>query len=247
MTSAPSLRGWVAFFAIVTSVAGCDEVPTAPSPALDGSSSGRAVARLDLSGAASVPPGQTTQYVARAVYDDGSWSDATAQVTWLSSDPSVLTITAGGVAAGRSRGEAVVSASLAGQVGTMSPVFVVPMGTYRLSGLVLEDGVGVSDAEVAVLSGAGAGLKARTVDGAYRIYGVAGDSEITVSKPGYHQARELLDVSGPAVLNFTLTHLRQGSGGQAHLRQGSGGQAAFARSFGSVVRRLFREQRERGL
>ena len=78
------------------------------------------------------------------------------------------------------------------------------MGTYRLSGIVMDDGAGVSDAEVSVLSGAGAGLTARTVDGVYKLYGVAGDSEIRVRKEGYQSARELLDVSGPAVLNFTL-------------------------------------------
>ena len=185
--------------------AGCDEIPTAPSSMAGPSPQSRTMARLDISGAASVPPGETVRYVSRAIYSDGAWEDVTTRVEWLSGDLSVLTISADGTATGRARGEAVVSASLAGLTATKSPVFVLPMGTYRLSGLVVDDGIGVSDAEVVVLSGAGAGLTTRTVDGVYRIYGVAGDSEIKVYKAGYQNARELLDVSGHAVLNFTLT------------------------------------------
>ena len=204
MTLPPVRRNWLLLVGFAMVAAGCDEIPTAPSPMAERSSQARTMARLDLSGAATIAPGQTAQYVARALYNDGLWEDVTSRVTWASSDPSVLTVSPGGAAAAGDRGEAVVSASLEGQTAAKSPVFVVPWGTYRLSGLVMDDGTGVSDAEVTVLSGAGAGLTTRTVAGAYRLYGVAGDSEIRVRKDGYQSARELLDVSGPAVLNFRL-------------------------------------------
>ena len=204
MTLPPVRRNWLLLVGLAMTAAGCDEVPTAPSPMAGQSSQSRTMARLDLSGAASIAPGQTVQYVARALYSDGLWEDVTSRVTWVSSDPSVLTISPGGAAAAGDRGEAVVSASLEGQTATKSPVFVVPLGTYRLSGLVMDDGTGVSDAEVTVLSGAGAGLTTRTVAGAYRLYGVAGDTEIRVRKDGYQSASELVDVSAPAVLNFRL-------------------------------------------
>ena len=204
MTLPPVRRNWLLLVGFAMMAAGCDEIPTAPSPMPGQVSLSRTMARLDLSGAASIAPGQTVQYVARALYTDHLWEDVTSRVTWVSSDPSVLTISPGGTAAAVDRGEAVVSASLEGQTATKSPVFVVPLGTYRLSGLVMDDGTGVSDAEVTVLSGAGAGLTTRTVGGAYRLYGVAGDTEIRVRKDGYQSASELLDVSSPAVLNFRL-------------------------------------------
>ena len=127
-------RGWLVLLGFAILVAGCDEVPTAPSPVGDASPQSRTMTRLEISGAASIPPGETVRYVARAIYSDGAWEDVTTRVAWLSSDPSVLTVSADGTASGRNRGEAVVSASLAGLVATKSAVFVVADGDVSAVG-----------------------------------------------------------------------------------------------------------------
>lgn len=62
----------------------------------------------------SVMVNQTKQYVATAGYSDGSSSDVTASVAWTSSDESVVTIDAGGLATGQAAGDALVTATLNG-------------------------------------------------------------------------------------------------------------------------------------
>jgi hypothetical protein len=104
MTLPPVRRNWLLLAGLAMMAAGCDEIPTAPSPNGGPSPPSRTMARLDLSGAASIVPGQTVQYVARALYTDHLWEDVTGRVTWVSSDPSVLTISPGGTAAAVDRG-----------------------------------------------------------------------------------------------------------------------------------------------
>jgi len=60
---------------------------------------------------ASVPAGTTRQFRATGTYTDGSTADLTAGVTWSSSDPSVATVDANGLATGASAGTATLSAT----------------------------------------------------------------------------------------------------------------------------------------
>jgi hypothetical protein len=63
---------------------------------------------------------------------------------------------------------------------------MVPTGTFRLSGLVRDTSGGVPGVTVEVVSGTGAGQSARTLfNGAYTLFGVAGNVELRVSAPGY--------------------------------------------------------------
>jgi hypothetical protein len=80
---------------------------------------------------------------------------------------------------------------------------VLPPNTYRLTGKVLESGLGVSGATVAVLSGVGAGSSATTgYDGQYHLYGVAGTVQIKVTKAGYVDIVKTFDVFQNEVLDF---------------------------------------------
>jgi hypothetical protein len=124
---------------------------------------------------------------------DGTSQDATARAIWFSSSASVLSIDESGVATAHERGETRISATVANRQ-SMKEVVVVPKGTFRLAGLVMESNSPVaplSNALVEAVAGTGAGLSTTTfADGRYRLYGVGGDIRLRVIKDGY-QPRDL--------------------------------------------------------
>jgi len=82
---------------------------------------------------------------------------------------------------------------------------VLPQGTYRLKGSVVNEGRAVPDAEVAVVAGPAAGLATTTTGvGGYRLYGVSGDTEIRVRKPGYVEQSKKVTVTSHQDLHFQL-------------------------------------------
>jgi len=161
---------------------------------------------VELTGPGTVPPGGTAQFTARGFYFDGSQKDLTNEAAWRTGKSAVLTISAGGAAAGHELGETSVSVSFKGRSATKSDVVVVPAGTYRLSGNVRDAGVPVADAEVVVSSGPAQGLRTSSA-GNYKLYGVVGDSEIRVTKGGYDVAVKRVNMSTHQVLDFDLTLL----------------------------------------
>jgi hypothetical protein len=64
---------------------------------------------------ASVAIGSTTQFSALATYSDGSSSDVSGNVTWGSTDPRVVSVSASGVASGVATGIVGITASYRGQ------------------------------------------------------------------------------------------------------------------------------------
>ena len=161
--------------------------------------------RIDLTGPAAVPPNDTAQFTSRAFYSDGSQRDVTAEASWRAGQTSILTIDATGVATGRAMGETSITASFGGRGATRSDIIVVPAGTYRVMGNIRDAGVIVTDAEIRVMSGPSQGLNTKTTTGFYKLYGVAGDSEIRVTKAGYEEARRRLIVSNHQRVDFDLT------------------------------------------
>jgi hypothetical protein len=101
------LRCFVACGAIIL-VGGCDKNPSGPTPT---------PASIQVSGTAP-PVGVTSQFVASAIAKDGSQTNVTAQANWLSSDPSIATVS-GGVVQGLAPGTAEISASYGGIRGAM--------------------------------------------------------------------------------------------------------------------------------
>ena len=72
--------------------------------------------------------GGSRQFTATGTYSDGSTRDLTSQVTWISSNTLVATISAGGLATGRSAGSTPIVAILTGVTGyTMLTVQVAPL------------------------------------------------------------------------------------------------------------------------
>jgi hypothetical protein len=172
----------------------CDSRPTSPTPTSEATFS---PIRIEIQGPQRVPPGQTAQLAAIAFARDGSSRNVTATASWRAFRVAILTVQAGlvsGVAVGESNVEAVFNG-----LRSTREVIVVPAGTYRLFGSVSEAdyaGIPVVDARVEATSGQGAGVQTTTApDGRYRLYGVAGDTTLRVSKEGYQTHTQNLVVT----------------------------------------------------
>jgi hypothetical protein len=86
----------------------------------------------------SVLTGISQQFTASGTYSDGSKQDLTGSVTWSSSQASVATISAGGLATGVSAGTTTISATLAGVSG--STVLTVQTAPLAISTTTLASG-----------------------------------------------------------------------------------------------------------
>jgi hypothetical protein len=190
----------------VAAACGKSSTPTPTSP----SSPTGVATRISISGPTNAAPGETVAYTATAAMSDGSQQDYTRKVSWSSGPSNVVSINRDtGQATGGVAGEAQVSASAPPSSFTSHSLFatltvlVLPPNTYRLTGKVLESGIAVMDAIVTVTAGTGAGQSAKTsYDGGYRLYGVAGPVEITVSKSGYDTITKAFTVTDSGVLDF---------------------------------------------
>lgn len=192
--------------ALAAGLAACDSprarsLPLRPGPIL-------AFTGLEIVGPGSVSPGGTVAFAATARLADGSSKDVTADGFWHSSAASVLSIGAGGHAVAHQNGETRLSVNYANLLASRD-VVVVPAGTYRLAGIVIEAGTSdaaLADALVQVIIGSGAGLSTTTgQDGRYRLYGVAGDTEVQVTKEGYLARAVRVVVADHVTQDFDLS------------------------------------------
>ena len=169
------------------------------------------IAGLQISGPATIPPGQSVQFTAATRLSDGTVKTSTGaqNLRWRSTNTSVLQVsTSGLVTTGQNTGEATVSVEV---VGTPSlrgarEVVVIPDGTYRLVGLVADaefpsQGIPGARVEVSgtpffVLTDGGGG---------YRLLGVPPAAEIRVTASGYTPVVQSLQLTGNTTRNFQLT------------------------------------------
>ena len=158
--------------------------------------------RIDIVGPAVVAPNSTTRYTATSLAADGSTRDITTVANWQTSDARVLSITAMGVATAQHLGESEVTISSSNLRKSLE-VLVLPPGTYRVAGTVKEAGVAVASASVDVEENPD--IHALTdASGTYRLYGVAGDVHMRVTKEGYTPLVSRLTVMANESLDFTL-------------------------------------------
>ena len=210
--------------AVAAVAVGCG--PSTPTPI---PTSNVAVSTLSVAGPATVAPGATAQFTASARMSDESTQDYTSKVSWRSANVSMLTITNTGQVTGQATGETQVQAILPVLRATAN-VMVIPAGTYRLAGTVTESGLPVAKATVAVTSGIGTGLSVLTdFGGAYRIYGVAGQIEITVTKDGYVPVVQplLVDTMSVADVAVVQTNARTLAGTYALTISATSGCSAY--------------------
>lgn len=174
-------------------------VPTAPSPG----PSGPTLVRLELTGPGTVAIGEASQFTATAHLSDGSTRDVTAESAWQVTGPPILIVNAGGRLTGFGPGETTVTVSYQGLRATLGGVIVVPPGTYRLKGVVRDAGLPI-DARVTIDDDVKGRTELNTFNGAYTVYGVAGETEVTVEKPGYLTQTRKQVMASHLVMDFDL-------------------------------------------
>lgn len=162
------------------------------------------VTRVELEGPADVAPGQTASLRAMAIFGTGGRVDVTDTAVWGTSSASVLAVTAPGVVAGLERGEATISARYSG-IRAVRRILVLEPGTYRLTGRVLWGAEPVAGARVVVSRGIGSGLATTSSSlGAFALYGVAGDIDLTISQDGFHAMTRTLAVASHVTADVSL-------------------------------------------
>jgi hypothetical protein len=166
---------------------------------------------LQISGPASVAPGQSVQFTAATRLSDGTVKTSTGaqNLRWRTTNTAALQVSeAGLVTGGANGGEATVSVEVVGSPGIRGAreVLVLPVGTFRLVGLVADaefptHGIGGARVEVSGTS------VAATADagGNFRIYGVPPAAEIRISASGYAPAFQTVQLNANTTRNFHLT------------------------------------------
>ena len=207
MTIKTSYAAIGATILVAIGVASCDsrdrksvQPPTAPSPVTPVPG----LVRVELIAPGSIAPGESVQLTATAVKSDNSVENVSGQAQWISSDPRVVEISSAGVAKGVARGEAMISVRFQAR-GASTRTFVLPAGTYRLSGMVTDSGFSVVGATVAIVGGVGDGLTTITDgDGAYALYGVRDRVRLQAKVDGYFNRIEEIDVTDHRAVNFEM-------------------------------------------
>jgi hypothetical protein len=208
------LRRFAPIFALVATLGGLVSACGGDSPTRPGRahlpSGSASPTRVELMAPESVTPGETLRVTLLAYHADGSIRDVTRDATYTSSNTNVLEWRTAGRITAHAAGEASVSATYS-TLRDVRLMFAMPLGTFRLTGVVTNGGSGVDGAEVTVLSGAGAGLTAVTTSaGQYRIYGVGGDTRVQVRKRDFAPNAQTIDIGEHSYLNFELLRDHEG-------------------------------------
>ena len=200
----------LAAVAVVGLTAACDNEPkgiVGPSPN-PGEPRPPVVVGVEISGPASIPPGQSAHFTAISRLSDGTTQTPTS-VRW-SSHGGLLRVDASGLATAREQtGEDILSADVtsgAGSTRGSKEVVVLPDGTYRMVGVVTESGMDATPlvgARVEVTSGTPL-VAVTDWDGRYRLYAVPGIAEIRVTRDGYQPQVQRFQLAEHVTQNFQL-------------------------------------------
>jgi hypothetical protein len=163
------------------------------------------VVRLGISGSGSLnAPGQTSQLMALATYNDGRVADVTGQAEWRSTDLTVATVSNTGLVTAVNLGEASIAARYETQRALLN-VLVQPAGTYKLSGAITEaGGLPLLEVRIEVTTGPQAGQLARMTGAMYALYGLAGDVTIRAAKEGFVTQTRTISMTGDRRLDVEL-------------------------------------------
>ena len=183
----------------------CSDSSPAPTPIpAPGSSTAAPVVSLRLDSPNSLAPGATAQLTATALRSDGSSEVLRSGLQWSSTNTRVLRVDSQGVASALAVGETRVLVSANGRSGSSS-IFVLPDGTFRLQGQILEGGAPIDGASLTVIGGTGDGLSTTTnSNGLYTFYGVAGPIRLHIKKAGYQNLIQDLEVTRHSTHNMTM-------------------------------------------
>ena len=192
--------------AMAAALAACrnNKPPTSPTPP---PGSAISITRIDLTGPDTVPLGQTVTFTAIAHQSDGTTRDVTRDASWNSSNSGLLLLAAPGQFTGRAKGQTSVSVSMSGRGASKGDVIIVPEGTFRLMGTVRDAGT-VVEADVRIEDEAMGRTDVRTVAGRYVVFGVRGNTRLTVSKSGYQPAIRNEVITGHQTVDVDLALAR---------------------------------------
>ena len=177
----------------------CDNGPTQPSPQ-DGH-----MRNLEMTGPATVAPGEVARYTLTALMAVGGRRDLTEAATWQSSSPTKISVNKG-VGTGLALGESFITAVVSGRT-TTKPVVVTPTGTFRLRGSVMQanSNTGIAGATVEARAPNGDVQEtATTSNGSFVLYGVHAAAELVVRHPLYDEQRQGLSLTDHGVVNVQL-------------------------------------------
>ena len=194
------------FGLVLAAAGGCSEsIPPTSPPGPPGPTPPASVVRLELIAPPEIAPGESVQLTANAIKSDGSVENVSNQAAWTTSDTSVMQVSSTGLATGKNRGQAYVYARFAGRNAASARIFVLPKGTFRLTGTIQDSGFGIAGVTVTVTSGIGEGLT--TLSGAtgfYALDGVSGPVQLQVKKEGYRNVIQSLDVTAHRTYDFNV-------------------------------------------
>ena len=160
------------------------------------------VLKLEILGPSSLAPGASATYSV-IEHRAGGTTRIAESATWTSSNRSVLEITRSGVATARSlNGETTLSVKASGLLED-TEVVVLPQGTFRVVGRVIDamSGLGLSEARIEVSGGPAA---TTDISGAYRLYGVPANPEIRVTRHGYGVVVEPIQLTAHSTRDFRM-------------------------------------------
>jgi hypothetical protein len=213
----------VAIIAAVGVMAACNDGPKrvvgpSPTPVAPSPTAPPVVVNVEISGPASIPPGQSAQFNATLRFSDGTTQTATS-VFWYGGGQFFRVDASGLVTAREENGEGVLYAEVTPN-GTAPPssgirgptirssreILVLPDGTYRMVGTVSENGpepTPVFGARVEITTGPRL-VAVTDYEGRYRLYGIPPVVDIRVSRDGYQPHVQRLQLAEHATQNFQL-------------------------------------------
>jgi len=187
--------------AVVAALAACDRspatTPTAPTAPNDPAS----ITRVVVVSPPTLAPGATTQLGLNAVYSDGTTRDVTGAATFTGGPRDVIAISPTGAVTALKLGDAAVTGN---QGSAARELVVVPDGTFRVVGRVIEEGTSGLPIGGARVEAEGGPVDITDLDGRYRLYGVPGGARLRISKPGYTPREVALAILGHHIENLAL-------------------------------------------
>jgi hypothetical protein len=201
-------RPFAVAMATTTLLASCGGEPkraVGPTPNLP------LVASIEITGPASIAPGQSAQFTAIAHLTDGTARPAT-DVRWSTRSRLIRVDAAGVATAGEQMGEDTLSAEatsagMSRVVRSLKEVIIVPDGTFRMVGGITENGspeTPVAGARIEVISNTSIAA-VTNFDGQYRLYGVPHAADIRITRDGYRPHLQSFQLSEHVTQNFELT------------------------------------------
>jgi Carboxypeptidase regulatory-like domain len=177
-------------------VAGCKS-PTSPLQHIPRGRTDNVISGIQIVGPHTLAPTESAQFRVIVTMSDGMVRDLTSVARWSNiGDQHLIMVSGDGMVTALQTGDGSIAASIEGHR-PVAGIIVVPRGTYRLVGSVMEPGhSAVPDALVEVIPRSGARQSTRTNHlGAYSVHGVSGEIELRVTLEGYVPFSRRLDVT----------------------------------------------------